>query len=72
MTGLATGDKLARLLVTIVNAQNRKRMDLAGKCCCFYFKLSDRSIQRSCLYKRKRFFSEKTNTQLYLAPFLYF
>ena len=71
MTGLATGDKLARLLVTIVNAQSRKRMYLAGKCCCFCFKLSDRSIQRSCLYKRKRFFSEKTNTQLYLAPFLY-
>ena len=28
MTGLATGDKLARLLVTIVNPQSRKRMDL--------------------------------------------
>ena len=59
MIGLATGDKLARLLVTIVNAQSRKRMDLAGKCCCFCFKLSDRSVQRSCLYKRKRFLARK-------------
>ena len=56
MIGLATGDKLARMLVTIVNAQSRKRMDLAGKCCCFCFKLSYRSVQRSCLYKRKRIF----------------
>ena len=56
MIALATGDKLARLLVAIVNAQSRKRMDLAGKCCSFCFKLSDRSVQRSSLYKRKRFF----------------
>ena len=68
MIGLATGDKLARLLVTIVNAQSRKRMDLAGKCCCFCFKLSDRSVQRSCLYKRKSFFQRENKYTALFSP----
>ena len=54
MIGLATGDKLARLLVTIVNAQSRKRMDLAGKCCCFCFMYVTAGFRKRRSWSRSR------------------
>ena len=59
MTGLATGDKLARLLVTIVNPQSRKRMDLRENVAVFVLSFLIGQSNEAVYIKEKGFLARK-------------